>query len=92
MKFSILWHLTRDLNMTKSSFNRTFDRFVFFILVQIFFFFFFFFPKNKTYSIFTTVSCSLFKITLHHAGQSELLGSVYQCSWSSLAESGPSET
>ncbi|KAK7886470.1 hypothetical protein WMY93_026091 [Mugilogobius chulae] len=27
VKFSILWHLTRDLNMTKSSpFNRTFDR------------------------------------------------------------------
>lgn len=27
MKFSVLWHLTRDLNMTKSSpFNRTFDR------------------------------------------------------------------
>lgn len=29
MKFSVLWHLTRDLNMTKSSpFNRTFDRWV----------------------------------------------------------------
>lgn len=27
VKFSVLWHLTRDLNMTKSSpFNRTFDR------------------------------------------------------------------
>lgn len=29
MKFSVLWHLTRDLNITKSSpFNRTFDRYV----------------------------------------------------------------
>lgn len=29
MKFSVLWHLTRDLNITKSSpFNRTFDRWV----------------------------------------------------------------
>lgn len=29
MKFSVLWHLTRDLNITKSSpFSRTFDRLV----------------------------------------------------------------
>lgn len=33
VKFSILWHLTRDLNMTKSSpFNRTFDRSLFIML------------------------------------------------------------
>ncbi|KAM3614986.1 uncharacterized protein V6R79_021820 [Siganus canaliculatus] len=33
VKFSVLWHLTRDLNMTKSSpFNRTFDRSLFIML------------------------------------------------------------
>ncbi|KAG8010299.1 Protein dopey-1 [Nibea albiflora] len=32
------------------------------------------------------------KISLHHARQSELLGSVYQRCWSGLVESGPSET
>ncbi|XP_061805546.2 protein DOP1A isoform X1 [Nerophis lumbriciformis] len=33
VKFSVLWHLTRDLNITKSSpFNRTFDRSLFIML------------------------------------------------------------
>ncbi|XP_076006410.1 protein DOP1A [Genypterus blacodes] len=33
VKFSVLWHLTRDLNLTKSSpFNRTFDRSLFIML------------------------------------------------------------
>ncbi|KAM3873118.1 protein DOP1A isoform 1-T1 [Diretmus argenteus] len=33
VKFSVLWHLTRDLNMTKSSpFSRTFDRSLFIML------------------------------------------------------------
>lgn len=32
------------------------------------------------------------QISLHNAGLPELLGSMYQCSWSGLAESGPSKT
>lgn len=32
------------------------------------------------------------QISLYNAGLPELLGSMYQCSWSGLAESGPSKT
>lgn len=94
VKFSVLWHLTRDLNMTKSSFNRTFDRYVSLrVMLHL--------KKHKCSSCTTCLFCESFvlshlssglQVSVHHAWQSKLLGSMYKRCWSWLAESGPSET